>query len=130
MNRHMTVYVEGLAYGVECTLGKNGAVALTLPRPDELPDRPPDERPVWAEIADRADRRMEILGYEKVGSWEEGWAIFTQKHRCATYSDLLAMWPNDTLHLRALISARGAELEHNVDAEFLDVLSEEGYEEV
>lgn len=46
------------------------------------------------------------------------------------YCDLLNKYPEDEQHLRALISARGVDLSDEVDEAFMDVLDEEGYEEV
>jgi len=45
------------------------------------------------------------------------------------YQDLIDAHPDDAQHLCALISARGVELDDEIDPAFFDVLEEEGYEE-
>ncbi|MFA5752947.1 MAG: hypothetical protein WC910_07765 [Bacteroidales bacterium] len=45
------------------------------------------------------------------------------------YEEILDIAQNDDeiQHLRALISARGAKMDEEVDADFLSMLAEEGY---
>jgi hypothetical protein len=48
------------------------------------------------------------------------------------YEEILNIAQNDDelQHLRALISARGAKMDDEVDSDFLSVLAEEGYEAI
>jgi len=124
------IYVDDWPYLNSWIVQEYHDVMLVLPA--TLPPQPPGERPLWAELASRAERRMELLGYRNTagkGNWDEGVAMFERTHAPATYKDLLSELATgeEVRHIRALIDARGAELSDPIAPDFFDVLSEEGY---